>query len=132
MWIASEPTQLTFEILAPGLSATAEASSLRGIALLDLSDGKTRSIPWKVTRKSPLVLMFDPKSASIRGVRRAGAHGAVTLHLSPEGSGTLIPNQFDSGVPIVAKLEPGTIKPGSIEARYQGADTTIQVVVPIP
>ncbi|RLS51988.1 MAG: hypothetical protein DWH91_17705 [Planctomycetota bacterium] len=108
------------------------AAPVRGVAVLELSDGTQRPISWIITRKAPLAMMYDSQAGSIRGVRRSGARGMVTLHCVPEGSGTLIPDRFDSGQPIVAKLETGRSKLQAVEARYQGTTAVVPVLLPIP
>ena len=124
--------QLTFELQDATLNSPTDAAPLRGVAVLELHDGTVRPITWTVTRKAPLALMFDAQSGSVRGVRRAGAQGAVTLHCVPDSSGTLTPDRFDSGQPIVAQLESGVTKPQAVEARYQGTAAIVPVSLLIP
>lgn len=108
------------------------AAPVRGVVVLELSDGTERPISWIITRKAPLAMMYDSRAGSIRGVRRSGARGTVTLRCVPEGSGTLMPDRFDSGQPIVAKLESGASKPQAVEARYEGVTAVVPVLLPIP
>ena len=124
--------QFSFEVLEPALRSSPEAPPTRGIAILELSDGTDRVIPWSVSHQLPLALVYDSKAEGIRGVRRAGAQGKVKLRAIPEGSGTFIPDQFDSGVPVIAKLKSGASKLVSVEALYEGTQSAIPVLVAIP
>ena len=94
--------QLTFQMQDATLSTFSADVPLRGVAVLELQDGSEQAIPWAITRKAPLALVFDSPSGSVRGIRRVGAQGAVTLHCVPAGSGTLTPDRFDTGQSIVA------------------------------
>jgi hypothetical protein len=124
--------QLTFQLSDAALTSPHAALPQHGAAVLDLRDGAETSIAWKVNRKPPLALVFESSSSQIRGVRRGGARGPVTLHCVPDGSGTLTPDRFESGQPIVASLEPGPAKPQAVEARYEGTAAVIPVLLPIP
>jgi hypothetical protein len=124
--------QLTFEVHERGLDHPDDATPIRGVAILELSDGIERRLPWAITHQSPLALKYEPGSSRVRGVRRAGAEGAVTFRVIPESGGTLTPAQFDVGVPIVATLEAGSTKPQRIEALYHGRADPVTVSLMIP
>ncbi len=104
---------------------------LQGMVVLRLSDDTERSIPWKITSKPPIVLFYDQNTRKVRGVRRGGAKGKVTLRCIPEGSGKLTLSQFESGEKIEAIME--NVKPlTAIVAEYEGQHGTIHITLEIP
>ncbi len=124
--------QLVFEVLDAAQLPSAESPPVRGMAMLDLSDGTARQLPWSIVQHPPLALVFDARSGSLRGVRRAGASGVVTLHVIPAEGGTLLPDRFEAGVKVVAQLQPGAMKAQSIEVRYEGEHAVVPISVTIP
>uniref|UniRef100_A0A7C4LJ73 Uncharacterized protein n=1 Tax=Schlesneria paludicola TaxID=360056 RepID=A0A7C4LJ73_9PLAN len=124
--------QLRFELLDAARNAPRESPSLRGTAVLELRDGTEKKIAWTIVRKAPLALTFDAASGSVRGTRRGGAQGVVSLRCVPEGSGARSPDRFEAGQPIVAKLERGRTQPQFIEARSEGPSGVVAVSVPVP
>jgi len=105
--------------------------TLQGMVVLRLSDDTERSIPWKITTKPPIVLFYDQNTRKVRGVRRGGAKGKVTLRCIPEGSGELTLSQFEFEQKIEAVVD--IVKPlTAIVAEYDGQHDMIHITLEVP
>ncbi len=117
---------LSFQLKPEGWDELSRRRSLHGQVVLKLSDGTKRSIPWKLTIKPPLLLVYDAKTRKIRGLRRGGAKGRVALYCLPSGSGRPIPDSFDEGQSIEAHVELND-SVTSIEAEYEGLHGPVRI-----
>jgi len=107
-----------------------EQTALRGEIAIDLADGTRKEIPWSVKSQPPVSLFFDSQTRTVRGVRRGGATGNVSLRCLPEG--TLSQSDFAATESIIAKVAAETATPLRIEATYEGHSGPVLCSLRIP
>ena len=123
--------QMKFQLQQQAWTDLQSRDTLQGTVMLQLHDGTKHPIPWRVTTKPPIALFYDSNTQKIRGIRRGGAKGKVTLRCIPEGSGKLTATQFESEQKIEATVD--ITKPlTAIKAEYEGHNGIVHVSLEIP